>query len=204
MKRSIKISLSIAAIGLIALIILLLGELNRRAAPPENRLTADIGGAFSLIDQNGNKRSDADFAGRPMLIYFGFTYCPDVCPTSLDLMGAALDILAEKNPDVFARLQPVFISVDPARDTPPVLRDYLAYFHPRLVGLTGSEADIIAVKTTYKIYAARRSDSDENGNYNVDHSSFFYLMDENNRYLAHFDHAVPAEKLAEKLAQKLN
>ena len=203
-----KTSLIFATLGMAAIVLLLLFELRtartdtRQGA--ETRLSASIGGAFALTDQNGIRRSQADFAGRPMLIYFGFTYCPDVCPTALDIMGGALDALQQRDAIAHERLQPVFISVDPARDTPPVLRDYLAYFHPRLSGLTGSQADIDAVKSAFKIYAARGAAEDENGNYNVDHSSFFYLMDENNRYLAHFDHAITPEILAEKLAEKLN
>ena len=208
MSRNVKTSLIFAAIGTAAILLLLLFELRmgetegRQGA--ETRLSASIGGAFALTDQNGIRRSQADFAGRPMLIYFGFSYCPDVCPTALDIMGGALDALQQRDAVAYERLQPVFISVDPARDTPPVLRDYLSYFHPRLSGLTGSKADIDAVKGAFKIYAARGVAEDENGNYNVDHSSFFYLMDGNNSYLAHFDHTITPEKLAEKLADKLS
>ena len=203
-----KTSLIFATLGMAAIVLLLLFELRTAGTDArqgaETRLSASIGGAFALTDQNGIRRSQADFAGRPLLVYFGFTYCPDVCPTALDIMGGALDALQKRDAIAYERLQPVFISVDPARDTPPVLRDYLAYFHPRLSGLTGSQADIDAVKSAFKIYAARGAAEDENGNYNVDHSSFFYLMDENNRYLAHFDHAITPEILAEKLAEKLN
>ena len=208
MSRNVKTSLIFATLGIAAIVLLLLFELRTAGTDArqgaETRLSASIGGAFALTDQNGIRRSQADFAGRPLLVYFGFTYCPDVCPTALDIMGGALDALQQRDAIAYERLQPVFISVDPARDTPPVLRDYLAYFHPRLSGLTGSQADIDAVKSAFKIYAARGAAEDENGNYNVDHSSFFYLMDENNRYLAHFDHAITPEILAEKLAEKLN
>ena len=208
MSRNVKTSLIFATLGMASIVLLLLFELRTAGTDArqgaETRLSASIGGAFALTDQNGIRRSQTDFAGQPMLIYFGFTYCPDVCPTALDIMGGALDALQQRDAIAYERLQPVFISVDPARDTPPVLRDYLAYFHPRLSGLTGSQADIDAVKSAFKIYAARGAAEDENGNYNVDHSSFFYLMDENNRYLAHFDHAITPEILAEKLAEKLN
>ena len=208
MSRNVKTSLIFATLGMAAIVLLLLFELRTAGTDArqgaETRLSASIGGAFALTDQNGIRRSQADFAGRPLLVYFGFTYCPDVCPTALDIMGGALDALQQRDAIAYERLQPVFISVDPARDTPPVLRDYLAYFHPRLSGLTGSQAEIDAVKSAFKIYAARGAAEDENGNYNVDHSSFFYLMDENNRYLAHFDHAITPEILAEKLAEKLN
>ncbi len=207
MSRNVKTSLIFATLGMAAIVLLLLFELRTAGTDArqgaETRLSASIGGAFALTDQNGIRRSQADFAGRPLLVYFGFTYCPDVCPTALDIMGGALDALQQRDAIAYERLQPVFISVDPARDTPPVLRDYLAYFHPRLSGLTGSQADIDAVKSAFKIYAARGAAEDENGNYNVDHSSFFYLMDENNRYLAHFDHAVTPDQLAKNLSQAL-
>ena len=90
-----------------------------------------------------------------MLIYFGFTYCPDVCPTALDIMGGALDALQQRDAIAYERLQPVFISVDPARDTPPVLRDYLAYFHPRLSGLTGFKPILMRSKARLKFMPAR-------------------------------------------------
>ena len=207
MSRYVKISLSIASLGLVIIVLLLLLRLGKDSTiesnSAESSLSAAIGGAFALTDHLGVRRSQDDFSGRPMLIYFGFTYCPDVCPTALDIMGGALDNLKELDEEAYEKLQPVFISVDPARDTPPVLRDYLTYFHPRLTGLTGSQADIDAVKSVYKIYAARGAAVDENGNYSVDHSSFFYLMDGNNRYMAHYDHALTPELLAEKLAVAL-
>jgi cytochrome oxidase Cu insertion factor (SCO1/SenC/PrrC family) len=207
MSRNVKTSLIFATLGIAAILLLLLVEWRRVGMEPrqgaETRLSASIGGAFALTDQNGIRRSQADFAGRPLLVYFGFTYCPDVCPTALDIMGGALDALQQRYGAAYQNLQPLFISVDPERDTPPVLRDYLAYFHPRLIGLTGSQADIDAVKSAFKIYAARRRDADDNGNYNVDHSSFFYLMDQQNRYLAHFDHAITPAQLADRLADIL-
>lgn len=193
-----KISFAIAAIGLCVLIALMVFELNRRQAPP-NGLTAAIGGPFSLTDHTGAPKTAADFAGRPLLIFFGFTYCPDVCPTALDRVGAALDILATQNPPAYDALQPLFISVDPTRDTPQALNEYLAYFHPKIIGLTGTQAEIDAVKRAYKVYAAQAATPDENGNYMVDHSSFFYLMDGDNKYMAHFDHAMTAEDMAAQL-----
>ncbi len=198
-----KISFAIAAIGLSVILSLLLGALWREETPPRG-LSANIGGPFSLIDHKGTPRSDADFAGRPMLIFFGFTYCPDVCPTALDRVGAALDILKETAPGQYEALQPLFISVDPDRDTPQAMADYLAYFHPKITGLTGTVEQINTVKRAYKVYAARAQEADANGNYLVDHSSFFFLMDDENKYLAHFEHALSAEDMAEKLHIKLS
>lgn len=218
MNRNIKISLVVTALGLALILGLLLREMagpsgTDGARVPQNQQTMTIGGAFSLIDQNGRRVTEADFAGRPLLVYFGFTFCPDVCPLSLDIMGAALDILAAKAPEKAARLQPVFISVDPARDTPAQLKNYLSYFHPSLTGLTGSLEEIDAVKRSFRVYAAKAPDNNPaedtaedtaDGNYNVDHSSLFYLMDGQNRYMAHFTHNMTAEALAAALAKKLD
>ena len=202
MSQKIKISLGIASLGLLVLVALLLVELGSQ----KNRTLAskpDIGGAFSLIDQDGRQVSEADFAGSPVLVYFGFTYCPDVCPLSLDILGAALDQLTEMAPAKAAALQPVFISVDPARDTPAKMKEYLSYFHPKLTGLNGSPEQIDEVRKSYRVYSARAPETDANGHYNVDHSSMFYLMDGENRYLAHFSHNMTAEALAEGLAEGL-
>lgn len=202
MPKPQKISLAIAALGMIALIGLLLGQILRQPPPPQG-LSAAIGGPFQLVDHEGKARSAADFAGRPMLIFFGFTYCPDVCPTALDRVGAALDILKETAPNHYQAVQPLFISVDPARDTPQAMADYLAYFHPKIIGLTGTEAQIAQVKKAYKVYAVRAAETDPNGQYLVDHSSFFFLMDEKNNYLAHFDHAFSPHDMAAKITAKL-
>lgn len=202
MSQKVKTSLIISGLGLALILGLLLRELALSPAAPQHQ-SVDIGGPFSLINQDGQAVSEADFAGKPMLVFFGFTYCPDVCPMSLDLLGAALDKLAATAPDKAARLQPIFISVDPARDTPSQMKDYLSYFHPSLTGLTGSPAQIDAVKKAFRVYAARAKDVDANGNYNVDHSSLFYLMDGDNRYLAHFSHNMTAEQIAAGLDAKL-
>lgn len=201
MSPKVKTSLALCGLGLIVILGLLLRELAGNPTPPQPKV--DIGGAFSLVNQDGKTVTEADFAGKPMLVFFGFTYCPDVCPLSLDLLGAALDKLAETAPEKAARLQPIFISVDPERDTPAQMKDYLSYFHPSLTGLTGSREQIDAVKKAFRVYAARAKDTDANGHYNVDHSSLFYLMDGNNRYLAHFTHNMTAAQLAAGLAAKL-
>lgn len=207
MKKNIKISIGLAAAGLLTLLGLLLIELQTREASVRTFQEVAIGGAFSLTNEKGEARSEADFAGAPMLIYFGFTYCPDVCPMSLDVMGAALETLEAQNPKLFAALQPVFISVDPLRDTPEQLSEYLSYFHPKISGLTGTPEQIAMVKKAFRVYAVRRDLPEETaqdkGSYNVDHSSFFYLMDGKGRYLAHFDHGLEAQILAQKIAAKL-
>ena len=136
---------------------------------------ASMGGAFALTDQNGRRVSDRDFAGKYRLIYFGYTFCPDVCPTDLQKIGVAMRRFEQEDPQRAARVQPIFITVDPARDTPEVMRRYVANFHPRLIGLTGSEADIAAAVRTFRVMRQLPETSARNRDYLVDHSSAVIL-----------------------------
>jgi protein SCO1 len=131
-----------------------------------------MGGPFALIDQNGRHVTDADFRGKLMLIYFGYTYCPDACPTTLFAIGQAMVRLT---PDERKRVAPIFITVDPERDTQKVLADYVANFSPDLVGLTGPPEAVQAVEREYHVYAKKRLEDD--GSYSVDRSSIIYLID---------------------------
>jgi cytochrome oxidase Cu insertion factor (SCO1/SenC/PrrC family) len=140
---------------------------------------AAIGGPFALIDQNGHQVADADFRGKFMLIYFGYTSCPDVCPTTLFAIGQAMAQLA---PDERKQVVPIFITVDPERDTQKVLADYVAYFSPELVGLTGLLDAVQAVEREYHVYAKKHLTAD--GSYSVDHSSIIYLIDRAGKYRA--------------------
>jgi protein SCO1/2 len=142
------------------------------AAPP--LAGASMGGPFTLTDQNGRRVSDRDFVGKYRLIYFGYTFCPDVCPLDMQMIGAGLRQFEASDPDRAARVQPIFITVDPARDTPDVLRHFVAAFHPRLIGLTGSEAQIAAVARTYRIFYERDAPG-PNGAYMVNHSRMAVL-----------------------------
>jgi protein SCO1/2 len=148
-----------------------------------------IGGPFALTDQYGAPRTDADFRGKFMLIYFGFTYCPDICPTDLQQMGLAVDRLGPPGEAV----QPIFITVDPQRDTPEHLKDYMPLFHPRFVGLTGDAAAIKDAARAYRTYYAR-VDLDKS-DYTVDHSAFIYLMGRKGEYLGFFPPGTSAELL---------
>lgn len=130
---------------------------------------ARIGGPFSLVSQDGRLVSDRDLAGRYRLIYFGYSYCPDVCPTDLLSIGQGLSKFEKADPKRAARVQPIFISIDPERDTPAVLKPYVAAFHPRLIGLTGSPAQIAAVARRYGIFYARRQEAGAS-EYLMDHS----------------------------------
>jgi protein SCO1/2 len=156
-----------------------------------------IGGPFVLINQDGKTVSEADFKGKYMLVYFGFTYCPDVCPTSLTIMEDALDMLGDKA----ERITPMFITVDPERDDPEAMKLYVEHFHPRLVGLTGSVDQVKAVAKTYKAYFTKSGDGYDDGDYSVDHSSITYLMAPDGKFVTHFSHGVEAEAMAKKLAE---
>ncbi|MCC8370505.1 MAG: SCO family protein [Rickettsia endosymbiont of Stiretrus anchorago] len=144
---------------------------------------AEIGGDFELIDQNGELFSSDELKGKLSLIYFGFTSCPDICPTSLNKITKAVEILSENKIDIV----PVFITIDPSRDTPAVLKEYLKHFHPKFIGLTGDEKQIREVADKFKVYYAKAaSENDNDQDYMLDHSSFTYLMDKNGKYLKHF------------------
>jgi cytochrome oxidase Cu insertion factor (SCO1/SenC/PrrC family) len=158
---------------------------------------ATIGGPFTLVDQNGTVRHADDFRGKLMLIYFGYTYCPDVCPTELQTMSEAIERLGPSGDAV----QPLFITVDPARDTPEQLKSYAENFHPRLLALTGSAEQIAQVARAYKVFYQLVKQGD--GEYLMDHSSIVYLMDHEGRYVAHFGGNLNAEQMAAAIAKHL-
>ena len=160
--------------------------------------TAKVGGAFELIDQSGQTRTQADFAGRHMLVYFGFTYCPDVCPTSLAIMSQGLDLLEAEAGSLEDRVVPIFVTVDPARDDVEAMAAYAEHFHPRLVALTGSDAQIAAAAKAYRVYY-RKVDDPSASEYLVDHSSFIYLMGPDGTYVSHFAHNATPQEIAERL-----
>jgi protein SCO1/2 len=160
--------------------------------------TASIGAPFTLIDQDGHKRRSADFAGRYMLIYFGYAHCPDVCPTTLALMA---DALAKAGPEA-SRIVPIFITIDPERDTPAVLKPYVRSFGPRFVGLTGDLKTIIKTAADYRVYV--RKHPLENGDYGLDHSSVIYLMGPDGKFVAYWDDtAIGPGQLAAELRARL-
>jgi protein SCO1/2 len=157
-----------------------------------------IGGPFGLIDHTGRPRTNADFRGKLMLVYFGFTYCPDICPTDLQAISLALDRLGAAADQV----QPLFITVDPERDTAAHLAEYVSLFHPRLIGLTGDAAAIRAAADAYKVYYAKVP-NDAGTDYTVDHTAFIYLMDADGKYLGFFPPGTPPERIAETIAHQL-
>ncbi|MBR0758383.1 SCO family protein [Bradyrhizobium jicamae] len=156
-----------------------------------------VGGPFALTDQAGHARTNEDFRGKLMLVYFGFTTCPDVCPTDLQAIGLALDKLG---PDA-GNVQPIFITVDPERDTAEHLAEYVPLFHPRLIGLTGSAAEVRKVADAYKVYYAKVPLKD--GDYSVDHTAYIYLMDRDGNYLGFFPPGTSAERMVEIIRPRL-
>lgn len=161
-----------------------------------------IGGPFELVNGQGQTVTEADFRGRYMLVYFGYTYCPDVCPTTLATMGQALDMLP---PETAEKITPVFITVDPERDTPELVGEYVKHFHPRLVGLTGTAEQIRTVTQAYRVYYQKvEEEGDDPDAYLMDHSAIAYLMGPDGAFLTHFSHGIAPEKMAETLAEQVS
>ena len=191
----------LAALGSLALAAVIVFGLRWLGGPSETTVAlaeVSIGGPFTLTDQNGRRVSDEEFRGRLMLVYFGYTFCPDICPLGLTTIADMLDALP---PELQDQVVPVFITVDPERDTAAVLHDYVPQFSPRLVGLTGSEAEIAATLRAYRVYAAKSEAPATEGGYLVDHSTFTYLMGRDGKYLTHFGHGTTPEDMAKRIAK---
>ena len=165
--------------------------------------SALIGGPFTLTDQSGARRSEADLKGRYALIYFGYTYCPDICPTALSTMTQGLDLLAEQAPDKAKAVLPVFVTVDPERDTVAALASYAEHFHPRLLALTGTPEEVSAAAKAYRIFYQKVEEAGAS-DYLMDHSSVIYLMGPDGSYLTHFTQASTAEDIAKGLAAQVD
>lgn len=156
-------------------------------APPGNLAGASLGGPFTLTNQDGQTVRDTDFAGRWRLIYFGYGFCPDVCPTDLALVGRGLQAFEAQEAGRAANVAPIFITIDPERDTPAVLKPFVAAFHPRLVGLTGTPEQITALSRRFGVYA-KRMDTGDPQNYLMDHSAMVYLFDPEGKPVAFLPH----------------
>ena len=160
---------------------------------------AAIGGPFQLTDHTGQTVTEESFDDRYLLVYFGYAWCPDVCPTELLIIGQAVDELGALGDEV----QPLFITVDPVRDTVEALAEYVPSFHPRLVGLTGSDEQIRDAAQAYRVYY-RLNEPDEDGEYLVDHTSYIYFMDPDGDYVTHFVFGQGPEKMAEIIRKHLD
>ncbi|WP_447525731.1 SCO family protein [Parasphingorhabdus sp. NYA22] len=161
---------------------------------------ANIGGTFTLTNQDGGKTSEDEFKGQYRIIYFGYTYCPDVCPVDLANIMLGLKQAEKDDPALAEKIQPIFISVDPGRDTPAVLKQYVSAFHPRLIGLTGSAEEIAAVAKKYLIiYDIRKDES--SSEYLVDHSRQAYLFGPNGEPLALLPFDGTPQQVADEIAR---
>jgi protein SCO1/2 len=159
-----------------------------------------IGGPFDLIASDGQPVTQASWPGKYLLVYFGYTYCPDVCPTTLSNVAGALDDLGAKAD----RLQPLFITVDPARDTPKVLAEYTAAFTKRLIGLSGSDAQIAQVAKEYRVYYAKHKTGPGLDDYLMDHSSVIYLMAPDGHLISVLAADQPPASLAEEISNNIS
>ncbi|HIJ62710.1 MAG TPA: SCO family protein [Rhodospirillaceae bacterium] len=156
------------------------------------------GGPFILVDQDGRTVQDEDYRGKYLLLTFGYTSCGDVCPTILQTMGRALDLIGAGA----SAVQPLFITLDPERDTPAHLKDYVSAFHPSLIGLTGPPANIAATARKYRILYKKVPGKD--GFYNIDHTTAIFLMDKDGRFLERFGYSIEAAELAGQLSTRIN
>lgn len=159
--------------------------------------TSSVGGPFTLTNQDGQRVTDRDYAGRTHLVFFGFTHCPDVCPTTLQQIGDVLQALGPKGKDTRA----LFIAVDPERDTPEALKTYLASFDPRIVGLTGLPEEVNAAVKAYRAYVRKVPTKD--GDYTMEHTALVYVMNGQNRFLNALNLARPPQEAAAELAKML-
>jgi protein SCO1 len=159
---------------------------------------ASIGGPFALTNQDGGTTRDSDFAGRYRLVYFGFTHCPDVCPVDVQVIAQGLRQLEKSAPSAAARVQPIFITVDPERDTPPVLKEFVSAFHPRLIGLTGTPEQLADVAKRFGIYYGRDQREGMQG-YNVDHSRTILLFGPQGEPIAIIPHNEGPDAVAAEL-----
>ncbi|WP_374651759.1 SCO family protein [Rhizorhabdus sp.] len=167
-----KATISFWRVASAALVLALFAPFGGCSPAAEKPPLADsgVGGAFTLTDQDGRKVSDGDFAGKYRLIYFGYTFCPDVCPVDVQILMKGYRELEASDPALAAKIQPIFITVDPERDTPAVLKQFVGAFHPKLIGLTGSPAEIAAVAKKFAIYYRKQPAAAGSDAYLVDHS----------------------------------
>jgi len=194
--RRALVSLLLAALVLCGILLFKLYE--RHFVSSGSTGTADVGGPFELTNQDGAKVTDADFQGKLLLIYFGFTYCPDACPTALGVMASAiakLDVAGE-------RVTPMLISIDPARDTPQALKEYVGNFHPRMVGLTGSDEQIAKVAKEYRVFY-QKAPGATGEDYLMDHSTLIYLMGADGKFLTYFGPQATPDEVAEAIRRYL-
>lgn len=195
---SVIAGLLIGALGAIALLPQVREQL-LTASGQQQSGTAAIGGPFTLTDASGKTVTDADFRGRYMLIFFGFTNCPDICPAGLQLISAAMAKLGDKAD----RIVPVFVSVDPARDTPEKLASYVKNFDDRVVGLTGTPEQIAHIANVYRVFYEKTPNESAPGDYGINHTSIIYLMGPDGKYVRHFTPMTDLDEMVQRLDKLL-
>jgi protein SCO1/2 len=206
MRPQIRGSLRGLVVGL-AVIVAVGGWLYFRPSPYEpGQLVgtsgeAKIGGAFALTNHLGQRVVDSDFRGRLMLVYFGYTFCPDVCPLDMARLAVALDILERRGADL-SRLQALFVTIDPARDSPQILDKFVTAFHPQLMGLTGSPEQIAKAAAAYKVYYAK-APGDEGTDYLMNHSNNIYVMGPDGKFISFFSSLDSTDVMADQLSSLL-
>lgn len=202
-----KLLLLLIGIVIVAFVIVVAGSeyFAKRGSSADGTKTESsgpsVGGPFTLVNHKGETVTDKDFLGGYMLIFFGYTYCPDVCPTVLSDISSVLDMLGDEKA---AKITPVFVSVDPARDTPEHLAEYVTFFNPRTVGLTGTEEQIKAVARAYRVYYRKNEPKGADPqDYLVDHTSIIYLVGPDGKLVTHFSHGTDPKAMAERLGKLL-
>ena len=198
MKKRVLIATSIA----LGTLVILLFYLPAMRPNPNDTTTAGeaaIGGPFTLVDQSGAEVSEDILLGHYSLIYFGFTYCPDICPMTLQTVADAIELIPGQKSEL---VQPIFICLDPERDSVSAMADYVGHFHPRMIGLTGSMDQITNVAAAYRVFFQKRQ-MEDGEDYTVDHSGFLYLMNRGGRYIDHFGKDVTVDELTARLRDLL-
>lgn len=193
-----RVPLILGAVGVLALILGLSLTLFRPDAGADSKAMPTIGGPFTLTDHNGRAVTEADYRGKFLLMFFGYTYCPDVCPTGLQVVAQVMDGLGA----AADKVQPLFISVDPGRDTPAHLKEYVGLFHARLVGLTGTPEQVAAMAKSYRAFY-RVAPGGDKDNYFVDHSAYTYLMGPDGKFITVFPAGTDAQRMGEEIRSKL-
>ncbi len=189
----------IAIVGLLGGAALLTGFAPWRTACPGSDIGAGdfaLGGGFEMTDETGARVTQAEVLDAPALVYFGYTFCPDFCPNDAAMIAAAVDILAESG----HKVRPVFISIDPDRDSPEVLKEWTEFFHPDMIGLTGSSEDVKRIAQTFRVYYAKPPGAANDDSYLMDHSTLTYLVDQTGEVKAFFRNGDSPEQVADSVA----
>ena len=162
----------------------------------QGQMQALIGGPFEMVDHNGKPVTDKSYLGQYIFVYFGFTYCPDICPTELQVMTEALNMMDKKQAD---QVKILLVSIDPERDTPKQLASYVRNFHKNTIGLTGSKAQVKQMAKAYRAYYKKVEDKENPDGYTMDHSSIVYVMGPDGKYLSHFSYGTRAKVISDKM-----